>query len=69
MDYWEKLEALRKGDGIDRAVAAIAEDIRDRKGIGNELEAIDDDTVCDMLDTWRTLLLASLSTPTDGEKR
>lgn len=56
MDYWDKLEDLRRGDDAERAVAAIAEDLRGRKGIGNEMEAIDDQTVVEMLDEWAALI-------------
>lgn len=56
MDYWTKLEALQRGDAAEQAVARIAEDIRDRKGIGNELEAIDDEIVVEMLDQWVSII-------------
>lgn len=52
MDYWNKLEQLQNGSSVEQAVAAIANDIQGRKGIGNELEAIDDETVVEMLDEW-----------------
>ena len=59
-DYWTEIERMRKGSVSDRAAAAIAEDIRGRKGIGNELEQIDDETVADMLATWSVLIRRQL---------
>jgi len=52
MDWLTKVELLEKGDAAERAVAGIARDIQDRRGIGNKFEDMDDDVVCDMMDTW-----------------
>ena len=60
-DYWTRLEELQVGDAAEKAVARIAEDIRDRRGIGNELEAIDDETVVDMLNTWVAIIRQELA--------
>jgi hypothetical protein len=60
MDYWEKLAELQAGDSIERTIAGIAEDIRDRRGIGNELEQIDDQTVVGMLESWVAIARATI---------
>lgn len=52
MDWLSKVEELEAGDAAQKAVAKIARDIQDRRGIGNQFEQIDDDIVCDMLDGW-----------------
>lgn len=59
MDYYDKIESLRAGDAIDISIADIAEDIRGRRGIGHELEAIDDETVVEMLDEWVAIVRAN----------
>lgn len=40
----------------EEAAEEIAADIRQRQGIGNELEEIDDDIVEEMLDRWATII-------------
>lgn len=40
---------------------AIADDIRDRRGIGDELENIDEDTKAEMLMEWVRLILRNWS--------
>jgi len=62
MDYWDKCEQLSNEGEVGRAIVAIAEDIRGRKGIGDELEAIDDDTVAEMLDGWVDIVRRIAST-------
>ena len=39
-----------------KIVAAIVSDITDRRGIGNEYEAIDDDTRAKMIDAWERIV-------------
>lgn len=39
-------------DWAYNAAKAIAKDIRGRKGIGNELEEIEEDIVKEMLEVW-----------------
>jgi len=52
MDWLTKIETLERGDVAERAVAKIARDIRNRRYTGGHFEGMDDDIVCDMMDTW-----------------
>jgi hypothetical protein len=51
-NWLDKVQELEKGDSAQKAVAAIARDIQDRRGIGNEIEGMDYDIVSEMLDGW-----------------
>ena len=42
---------------LSQAIAALIErDIRDRRGLREEFEAIDDETQCDIRDDWAELI-------------
>lgn len=53
MDIYDKLEEYRKhGNAAQRAAAKIYSDISGRRGIGHELDSIDDDIQIEMLEEW-----------------
>ena len=43
-----------------QAVGSLATDILDRQGLGDEFDALDDETVAELRDTWAELIERSL---------
>lgn len=54
-------------DRADEAVAAIIEDLSDRRGFRQQLHGLDDETDLQIRDTWRTIVLDVLQAAVDAK--
>ena len=61
-DFFERLERMENGTPDERLVAALWNDVTDRRGWRQAADQFDDDVRHEILDTWLSIVAARSAT-------